>query len=397
MDIESLIGRIDRRFLVDTLVELARVPADVPMGHEVFIEPDDPKLVHYVQNALRPRLARAGAYDLIDVPGNQIVARHGAGTSGRSLLIQVYTPVQHHNLMDDPWSGRIASGAAWGRDEPCVFGMGVGQNKSHQAIALAILKLLADTGTELPGTLYVAINNEGRSSHKCSEAILVALGEKPDFALLLTATDERISMGNRGRVDVNVTVRGKAVHSSVPDTGLSAIDGAWEVMNRLKRMTFEGTHPQLGGRHVLPYQIAYSPLAPHTIPDTARMRVDRRLLPGDDPAAATEEVRAAIGDLSPWDVTVEQGHHMWPALVDPENPVVRVLAAAHESVHSEPPGTYYGQGTFDAGGPCAAGVPAVMYGVGGGVGVLETDLVALSCLDRVSRTVARTVLSWLGG
>ena len=396
MDIESLIGRIDRRFLVDTLVELARVPADVPMGHEVFMEPDDPKLVHYVQNVLRPKLVRAGAYDLIDVPGNQIVARHGAGTSGRSLLVQVYTPVQHHNLMDDPWSGKIASGAAWGRDEPCVFGMGVGQNKSHQAIALAILKLLYDTGAELPGTLYVAINNEGRSSHKCTEAILGALDEKPDFALLMTATGERISMGNRGRVDVNVTVRGKAVHSSVPDTGLSAIEGAWEAMNRLKRMTFEGTHPQLGGRHVLPYQIAYSPLAPHTIPDTARMRVDRRLLPGDDPAVATEEVREAIGDLSPWEVTVEQGHHMWPAMVDPENPAVRTLADAHVAVHGEPPGTYYGQGTFDAGGPCAAGIPAVMYGVQGGAGVLDTDLVALSCLDRVSRTIARTILSYLG-
>ena len=397
MDIEALLDRLDRRFLIDTLVELAQVPVDVPMGHEVFIEPDDPKLVHYVQHVLRPKLARAGAYDLIDVAGNQIVARHGAGTGGRTLLVQVYTPVQHHNLMDDPWSGKIASGAAWGRDEPCVFGMGVGQNKSHQAIGLAILKLLADTGTELPGTLYVAINNEGRSSHKCSEAILAALDRKPDFALLMTATGERISMGNRGRVDVNVTVRGQAVHSSVPDTGLSAIDGAWEVMNRLKRMTFEGAHELLGGRHALPYQIAYSPLAPHTLPDTARMRIDRRLLPGDDPAAATEEVREAIGDLSPYRVTVEQGHHMWPALVDPGNPVVRLLAQAHESVHGEPPGTYYGRGTFDAGGPCMAGVPAVMYGVQGGAGVLDTDLVALSSLERVARVVGRTILSWLGG
>ena len=397
MDIESLLDRLDRRFLIDTLVELARVPVDVPLGTEVFIEPDDPKLVHYVQHVLRPGLARAGAYDLIDVAGNQVVARHGSGSSARTLLIQVYTPVQHHNLMDDPWSGKIASGAAWGRDEPCVFGMGVGQNKSHQAIALALLKLLNDTGTELPGTLYVAINNEGRSSHKCTEAILAALDRKPDFALLMTATGERISMGNRGRVDVNVTVRGKAVHSSVPDTGLSAIDGAWEAMSRLRRMSFAGNHPLLGGRHVLPYQIAYSPLAPHTLPDTARMRIDRRLLPGDDPAAATEEVRQAIGDLSPWKATVEQGHHMWPALVDPDDPVVRLLADAHESVHGAPPGTYYGQGTFDAGGPCAAGIPAVMYGVAGGAGVLDTDLVALSCVERVALVVARTALSWLGG
>ena len=38
MNIESLLDRLGRRFLIDTLVELAQVPADVPMGHEVFIE-----------------------------------------------------------------------------------------------------------------------------------------------------------------------------------------------------------------------------------------------------------------------------------------------------------------------------------------------------------------------
>ena len=38
-----------------------------------------------------------------------------------------------------------------------------------------------------------------------------------------------------------------------------------------------------------------------------------------------------------------------------------------------------------------------MYGVEGGAGVLDTDLVALSCLERVARVVARTILSWLGG
>ena len=61
MDIEALLGRLDRRFMIDTLVDLARVPADVPMGHEVFIEPDDPKLVHYVQQVLQAQARRRPA------------------------------------------------------------------------------------------------------------------------------------------------------------------------------------------------------------------------------------------------------------------------------------------------------------------------------------------------
>jgi acetylornithine deacetylase/succinyl-diaminopimelate desuccinylase-like protein len=396
MQTPHIIEQLDRQYLIDTLVDLARVPTDVPMGTEVFMAPDDAKLVRYVQHVLRPKLQGIGAYDLLDVPGNQLVARYGQGTSDATLLLLVYTPTQHHNLMDDPFSGKIARATQWGYDEPCVFGQGVTQNKSHQAIMLTILKLLHEHRIPIPGTLYCAINNEGRSSHACSQAILEALGTTPDFGILLTATEQRISLGNRGRVDVNVTVRGKASHSSSPHLGLSAIDGAHEVMSRLQQMPFPDTHPLLGGRHAIPYQVTYAPLAPHTLPDTARLRVDRRLLPGDDPAQATAEVRQAIGDMAPYEVTVEQGYHMLPALVDPEHRGVQVLSAAHASVHGNPPETYYGLGSFDAGGPCAAGVPAVMYGVGGGGSVLDVDFVPISHLEQVARVITRTILTFLG-
>lgn len=396
MPTNPVIDHLDTRYLIQTLQRLARVPADVPMGTEVFIEPDDPKLVHYVQQALRPELSAIGMHDLIDAPDNNLIARFGEGSLDKSLLIQVYTAVQHHNLMAEPWSGKIARATQWGVDEPCLFGQGITQNKSHQAIMLAILKLLHEQDVKLSGTLYVAINNEGRSSHLCTEAILGALPVKPDFGLLMTSTGQRISLGNRGRVDVNVTVHGKTGHSSMPDKALSAIDGAWEVMRRVKDMDLPGSHPHLGTRHAVPYQVTYEPLAPHTYPDTARMRIDRRLLPGDDPAEAVEEVRRAIGDMSPFGLTIEQGWHMWPALVEPDHPGVQTLTDAHEAVHGEAPATYYGQGTFDAGGPCAAGVPAVMYGVGGAdASNIEADFVPLSHLDTVSRVVAQTILTFL--
>ena len=147
----------------------------------------------------------------------------------------------------------------------------------------------------------------------------------------------RISLGNRGRVDVNVEIKGKASHSSAPGAGLSAIEGANEFLNRLKKLQFTESHPILGGRHAIAYQIVYEPLAPHTLPETARIRVDRRLLPGDDLDQAVEEVREAIGDLSPYEVIVSRGTHMWPALVDPQHPGVQALTEAHRKVYSEDP------------------------------------------------------------
>jgi acetylornithine deacetylase/succinyl-diaminopimelate desuccinylase-like protein len=308
----------------------------------------------------------------------------------------VYTPTQHHNLMPEPFSGKIARATAWGYDEPCVFGQGVTQNKAHHAVMLAVLKLLHEHQISLSGTLYCAVNNEGRSSHACSEAILAALAPKPEFAILLIGTGLRLSLGNRGRVDVNVEVRGQATHSSAPHLGLSAIEGAHEVLTRLKQVPLAGSHALLGGRQALVYQMVFAPLAPHTLPEVARLRIDRRLLPGDDPEQAVADVRATIGDLSPYQVQVERGSYMLPALVDAQHPGVLALQEAHRYIRGVALETYYGQGSFDAGGPCAAGVPAVMYGVGGGASVLAEDFVPLSHVIDEARVLTHTILSLLG-
>ena len=99
---------IDERYLVNTLVRLTKIPTDVPLGPETLIEPDHPKLVHYVQDVIRSELQEIGVYEIMDAPMNQLVVRMGMGTSDRALLIMAYTPTQHANLMKDPFSGKIA-------------------------------------------------------------------------------------------------------------------------------------------------------------------------------------------------------------------------------------------------------------------------------------------------
>jgi hypothetical protein len=63
----AIVAQLDERYLINTLVELAQVPTDVPLGPVVFMEPDDAKLVHYVQHVLRPKFHALGAYDRVDV------------------------------------------------------------------------------------------------------------------------------------------------------------------------------------------------------------------------------------------------------------------------------------------------------------------------------------------
>lgn len=386
---------LDRGYLVETLSALAKVPTDVPLGFQTLMEPDDPKLVHYVQDVLRPELVRLGVYDLVDAPRNNLVARLGAGRTGRTLLIQNYTPAQHQNLMDDPFSGKVANAAAHGCDEPSVFGQGVSQNKAHQAVMLAVIKLLKSNGLELQGRLCWAINNEGRSTHDCSFAVVEALKEKPSFGIVQFGTDLKLSLGNRGRVDIDIHVQGEASHSSVPEEGLSAIEGAHKVIERLKKLDWSTRHPQLGGRHAIAYKVRYEPLAPHTLPSDAYITVDRRLLPDDGVDEAAQEIREAIGDLSPYKVTVERGVHMLPALVGEAEPGVQALQAANVAIRGRRAQIVYGKGTFDAGGPCSLGIPTVMFGASGKTGITGTDYVPISAVITEAEVLAYMVLSQL--
>jgi len=212
----------------------------------------------------------------------------------------------------------------------------------------------------------------------------------------MTRTGRAISLGNRGRVDANIEVIGKASHSSSPEAGHSALDGANQVLNRLKAIPHADSHPLLGSRHTVPYQLIFQPLAPHTLPEVARLRVDRRLLPGDDPDQAVDAIRQAIGDIAPYQISVERGEYMLPALCDPDHIGVRSLMRSHREMLGAEPSTFYGQGTFDAGGPCAAGIPAVMYGVGGGDWPLGEDFVPISHLTQVAQVMAHMVLGTLG-
>src|SRR5215207_7319537 len=128
----EMVRDLDTAYLVDVASRLARVQTDVPPGHQTLMEPDDPKLVHYVQEVVRPELAALGPLDLLDVPRNNLVARLGRGESGKSLLIQNYTPAQHNNLhgqTDDPFSGAVKSAGEYGVDRPAIFGQGISQTK----------------------------------------------------------------------------------------------------------------------------------------------------------------------------------------------------------------------------------------------------------------------------
>ena len=189
----------------------------------------------------------------------------------------------------------------------------------------------------------------------------------------------------------------RPTHSSDPDSGLSAIAGAFQVMKRLENLDPKEEHPLLGRQRLLVYQIVYDPIAPHTLPGTAKLTLDRRLLPGDESDRIVTDVREAIGDLSPYKVEVVKGVTMLPALVDENDPIVQGLQEASQQIRGKPCVTKYARGTFDAGGLTSNNIPGVMFGASGGRGgILGEDFVCLREVIEEAKMLGLTIMNMIG-
>src|SRR5262249_61545635 len=128
--------------------------------------------------------------------------------------------------------------------------------------------------------------------HDAIRSIIESTGLRAEMAIL-NGTGNRISLGNRGRVDVTVTVHGSPGHSSRPGSACNAITAGLEVIRRLTEgLKLDVAHPALGKPTFVVNRIRSSPDSTHTIQDRCEIGVDRRLMPGEDPDAAVSEIAA---------------------------------------------------------------------------------------------------------
>jgi acetylornithine deacetylase/succinyl-diaminopimelate desuccinylase-like protein len=145
--------------------------------------------------------------------------------------------------------------------------------------------------------------------------------------------------------------------------------------------------------------LEFEPIAPHTLPEVARFRLDRRFLPGSAMEEAVAEVRATLADLAPYRVEVSQGPFMLPWETPPESPIVLALGAATQACIGRELEVFYARYTGDTGYVSAQGVPAVDFGplaYSEGDRPTATEFVSVSSVEAAARIYAHTIMSFLG-
>lgn len=369
-DIKKLVdARISRQRAKELLVELVRVPSP-----QTELLENEPLLKEFISKAVAPRLRAMGFADIRYDPMGNLIARYGKAQSGKSLMLIGNAMNQPAATMPNPYSGDVVDGTKYGLPGECVMGKGASEQKANLAAMLHAMETVISGGMEFSGQLVFTCCLSGETGkHDAMMTTVQHLGMRPDMALL-GGTGLKITLGNRGRIDVFGTVKGSPCHSSRPWDGANAITGAIEAIRLLmESVRLDKCHPQLGRQSLTVNHIRSFPDSTHTVQERCEFTLDRRLLPGEDPDVAFAEIERIARRIEAfndpisgkaYELDLRLGPFMYPSLVSEDSPVVRALRRASAIMLGEPAESYYSPAAFDQGYLNHIGIPTANYGAG---------------------------------
>lgn len=343
--------------LADLACRLVRYPSPQTdkMEHE-------PAVQGFIGECIAPLLASWGLATRRDAMGS-LVCEIGPASARDNVMMMTYAMTHPASSMREPFAGTLVDTPA-GR---VVRGRGMAEQKGALAAALAAIQQLLPRADRMQRRLVFALSSAGETGrHDAAMQILAGLDRVPVLGIVAIGSNSQVALGNKGRVDIEIEIGGKASHSSTPWAGVNAIDGARALLDALGQIDLGASrHPQLGAPSLTSTSIESWPKATHTIQNRVRLVLDRRLLPGDEPDPAFAAVQAAALRVGgPWTIEVRRGAFMYPCAIDAEGAFMRHARAGHAAHGLPPPETYWSHAALDAGYLLHRGCEAAMWGPG---------------------------------
>ncbi|QEE16643.1 M20 family metallopeptidase [Promethearchaeum syntrophicum] len=122
---------------------------------------------------------------------------------------------------------------------------------------------------------------------------VVEIGETPDVGTIL--------LGRRGRIAIEVLIKGKAAHAATPKAGINAIElGAKVIAHVMKSVESGnlqlGTHDLLPNASLTPLKI-YAGTSSLSVPDSCLIEFDRHLVPPETPEFVLKQLKTCINEV----------------------------------------------------------------------------------------------------
>jgi acetylornithine deacetylase/succinyl-diaminopimelate desuccinylase family protein len=386
------------------LQELVRVPTDTPPGNNAPHAERTAELLagfglQAEQHAVPADEVRA--YGLQSI--TNLIVRRRFGQGGPVIALNAHGDVvpPGEGWTHDPYGGEVVDGKLYGR--------AAAVSKSDFATYTFALRALEALGAPLKGGVELHFTYDEEFGGELGPGWLLKQNlTKPDL-LIAAGFSYQVVTAHNGCLQMEVTVHGKMAHAAIPHTGVDALQGAVHILNalydcnrRYQAVTSQVpgiTHPYLnvgrieGGTNT------------NVVPGKVVFKLDRRMIPEEDPAQVEAEIRSVIaqaGGEVPG-IQVEIKRLLLARSLKPlagNTALVEALQRHGEAVFGEPVPTSGTPLYTDVRLYCERGIPAVIYGAGPRT-VLESNAkradehIELADLRRATRVVARTLLDLL--
>jgi acetylornithine deacetylase len=351
------------------LGDLVRIPSVNPMGRP-FTGPEflEHRVTAYLEDYFRS-FGVAIERQHVAPQRENIVARfisssrpsQGEAGGGRTILFEAHqdtVPVEHMTI--DPFGAEIKDGRLYGRGA-CDIKSGLA------AMLAAFARLVREKPSGAANVIMACVVDEEYTFRGIVE--LVRRGVRADIAIVAEPTQLDIVHSHRGAVRWYLDTLGRACHSSEPEKGVNAIYRMGHVLAGIERFAErlrKSHHDPVLGSPCLSVGRVEGGVSVNTVPERCRIEIDRRVVGGEDPAAAPEQLARFLREEAgiTFDFTMDRPWMCKPPLMPSGNAeAVRLLSAAVDRVLGQHHIVAVPYGT-DASTLAEAGIPSVVFGPG---------------------------------
>lgn len=280
--------------MIDMLAKLVATPSDNPAGdclpisevvaEQLRLREFEPQLDLVDEQDVKA----AGMLRVQNVIANTVV---GSG-EGPVIALNSHGDVvpPGDGWTHDPYGAVIEDGKLYGR--------GAAVSKSDIAVYTYAVMALRECGVAASGKLALAITFDEETGGEIGPQRLLRKGLiEPDYAIVAGFTYSAVTAHN-GCLHLEITLKGRSAHAAIPHTGADALEAMTLVLNGLYdyRKQLSGIVSQVKGIEspTLVVGLIQGGINTNVVPDRCVIRIDRRIIPEENPETAEKELVAVI-------------------------------------------------------------------------------------------------------
>ncbi len=221
-----------------------------------------------------------------------LVVRRTYADEGRVIGLNAHGDVvpPGEGWTHDPYGGEIVDGQLYGRASAV--------SKSDFSTFVFATRALESLRPQLGGGVELYFTYDEEFGGTLGPGWLLEQGLAKCDLLVAAGFSYQVVTAHSGCLQMEVTVHGKMGHAAVPDTAIDALQGAVAILNALyaRNVAYKAVTSGVAGI-VHPYvNVGRIEGGTNTnvVPGTVVLKLDRRMIPEEDPATVEQEIRDVL-------------------------------------------------------------------------------------------------------